>query len=89
MLVYMIPTTLPGDRCRKQNHWSQACQIFDETCCSAPELALSPHTLRLSLVHPEHMDFQDALGAITAGSPEYVKGRLKRFLKGRARLPPD
>ena len=46
-----------------------------------PELALSPHSLRLSLVHPEQMDFHDALRAAIVAAPKYAKGRLKRFLK--------
>jgi len=46
-----------------------------------PELALSPHSLRLSLVHPEQMDFHDALRAVTVAAPKYVKGGLKRLLK--------
>ena len=46
-----------------------------------PELALSPHALQISLVHPEHMNFHDALRAITVATPKYAKETLKRFLK--------
>jgi len=46
-----------------------------------PELAGSPHSLRLSLVHPEQLDFPDALRAATIAAPKYAKERLKRFLK--------
>jgi SAM-dependent methyltransferase len=46
-----------------------------------PELALSPHSLRLSLVHPEQMDFHDALRAVTVAAPKYAKVKLKQFLK--------
>ncbi len=46
-----------------------------------PELASSPHSLRLSLVHPEQLDFPDALRAVTIAAPKYAKESLKRFLK--------
>jgi hypothetical protein len=45
------------------------------------ELALSPHSLRLSLVHPEQMNFHDALRAVTVATPKYAKEKLKRLLK--------
>jgi hypothetical protein len=46
-----------------------------------PELAGSPHSLRLPLVHPEQLDFPDALRAATIAAPKYAKESLKRFLK--------
>jgi SAM-dependent methyltransferase len=46
-----------------------------------PELALSPHSLRVSLVHPEQMDFPDALRAAVSAAPKYAKYCLKRVLK--------
>jgi SAM-dependent methyltransferase len=48
---------------------------------SIPPLARSEHMLRLSLVHPEQMDFPDALGAAIAAAPTYAKHWLKRLLK--------
>jgi hypothetical protein len=46
-----------------------------------PELAGSPHSLRLSLVHPEQLEFTDALRAAIIAAPKYGKESLKRFLK--------
>jgi hypothetical protein len=46
-----------------------------------PELEHSPHSLRLSLVHPEQFDFPDTVRAAVAAAPKYAKQRLKRFLK--------
>jgi SAM-dependent methyltransferase len=49
-----------------------------------PELALSPHSLRASLVHPEQMDFPDALRAAVIVAPKYAKNCLKRIPKMEA-----
>lgn len=46
-----------------------------------PDLALSPHSLRVSLVHPEQIGFPDALWAAVSGVPKYAKCCVKRILK--------
>ena len=46
-----------------------------------PEFADSAHSLRLPLVHPEQLDFPDALGAAIVAAPKYARESLKRFLK--------
>lgn len=45
-----------------------------------PELALSPHSLRFPLVHPEQMSFPDALRAAIIAAPRYAKDCVKRFV---------
>jgi SAM-dependent methyltransferase len=46
-----------------------------------PELASSPHSLRIPLVHPEQMSFPDAFRAAWINAPTYAKHSLKRILK--------
>ena len=48
---------------------------------TVPELAGSPHSLRLPLVHPEQLVFPDALRAAIIAAPKYARESLKRFLK--------
>jgi SAM-dependent methyltransferase len=48
---------------------------------TVPELAGAPHSLRLPLVHPEQLDFHDALRAATVAAPKYARQSLKRFWK--------
>jgi hypothetical protein len=54
--------------------WSSAIGVRSEPLPSS-------HSLRLSLVHPEQMDFHDALRAVTVAAPKYAKETLKWFLK--------
>jgi 2-polyprenyl-3-methyl-5-hydroxy-6-metoxy-1,4-benzoquinol methylase len=48
---------------------------------AAPLLATCPHSLRHSLVHPEILEFGDALRALRAPAPRSAKRRLKQFLR--------
>jgi hypothetical protein len=48
---------------------------------TVPEFADSAHSLRLPLVHPEQLDFPDALRAAIVAAPKYARESLKRFLK--------
>jgi SAM-dependent methyltransferase len=71
-------------RNRKIAYWYRQNSLFfcdEKVLASIPALAHSEHRMRLPLVHPEQMDFPDALRAAIAAAPDYAKQRLKRLLK--------